>query len=50
MVDDINDVRIIGVITVVVLLLIAIVGMEWEARVTMSLLIDHINIIIIVTI
>ena len=32
-VDDINDVRIIGVITVTILLLISFAGMEWEAKV-----------------
>ncbi|XP_067117756.1 solute carrier family 12 member 10, tandem duplicate 1 [Osmerus mordax] len=31
-VDDINDVRIIGVITVTMLLLISFAGMEWEAK------------------
>ena len=36
MVDEINDVRIIGVITVIALLVIALVGMEWEARVSVS--------------
>ena len=34
MVDEINDVRIIGVITVICLLGIAMAGMEWEAKVT----------------
>ena len=33
MVDEINDVRIIGVITVICLLGIAMAGMEWEAKV-----------------
>ncbi|XP_072315095.1 solute carrier family 12 member 3-like [Eucyclogobius newberryi] len=32
MVDDINDVRIIGVVTVSVLLLISLAGMEWESK------------------
>ena len=36
MVDDENDVRIIGVITVSVLLLISLAGMEWEAKVRME--------------
>ena len=34
MVDDLNDVRIIGVITVIVLVGVTLVGMEWEARVS----------------
>uniref|UniRef100_A0AAQ5XL88 Solute carrier family 12 member 10, tandem duplicate 1 n=1 Tax=Amphiprion ocellaris TaxID=80972 RepID=A0AAQ5XL88_AMPOC len=33
MVDSINDVRIVGVITVTVLLLISLAGMEWESKV-----------------
>ena len=36
MVDEANDIRIIGVITVTFLLCVAIVGMEWEARVRVS--------------
>uniref|UniRef100_A0A4W4FNC3 Solute carrier family 12 member 10, tandem duplicate 1 n=1 Tax=Electrophorus electricus TaxID=8005 RepID=A0A4W4FNC3_ELEEL len=32
MVDDINDVRIIGTITVTLLLLISLAGMEWESK------------------
>nr|BDR32814.1 solute carrier family 12 member 10 [Lepisosteus oculatus] len=32
MVDNINDVRIIGVITITVLLCISLAGMEWEAK------------------
>ncbi len=32
-VDSINDVRIIGSITVTVLLLISLAGMEWESKV-----------------
>ena len=32
--DEINDVRIIGVTTVTFLLCIAIIGMEWESRVS----------------
>ncbi|XP_056156833.1 solute carrier family 12 member 3-like [Lampris incognitus] len=32
MVDDINDVRIVGAITVTLLLLISLAGMEWEAK------------------
>ncbi|KAG5261150.1 hypothetical protein AALO_G00300610 [Alosa alosa] len=32
MVDDLNDVRIIGVITVTVLLIISLAGMEWESK------------------
>lgn len=34
MVDSVNDVRIIGVITVTVLLLISLAGMEWESKVS----------------
>ncbi len=34
MVDELNDVRIIGIITAVVLLGVALVGMEWETRVS----------------
>lgn len=33
MVDVDNDIRIIGVITVTVLLLISLAGMEWESKV-----------------
>lgn len=33
MVDETNDIRIIGAITVVVLLGISVAGMEWEAKV-----------------
>lgn len=33
MVDIINDIRIVGCITVVVLLGISVAGMEWEAKV-----------------
>jgi amino acid transporter len=33
MVDEINDVRIIGCLTVILLLVLALIGMEWEARV-----------------
>uniref|UniRef100_A0AAR2JB83 Solute carrier family 12 member 3 n=1 Tax=Pygocentrus nattereri TaxID=42514 RepID=A0AAR2JB83_PYGNA len=32
MVDEINDVRIVGTITVTVLLLISLAGMEWESK------------------
>lgn len=34
MIDDINDIRIIGAITVVILLGISVAGMEWEAKVS----------------
>lgn len=34
MVDPTNDIRIIGCITITILLAIAIIGMEWEARVS----------------
>lgn len=33
MVDAINDVRIVGVITVTVLLFVSLAGMEWESKV-----------------
>lgn len=33
MVDQLNDIRIIGCITVVLLLGISLAGMEWEAKV-----------------
>ena len=36
MVDDVNDVRIIGTITVVILLCITFAGMSWEAKVRSS--------------
>ncbi|XP_017296330.1 solute carrier family 12 member 3-like isoform X2 [Kryptolebias marmoratus] len=32
MIDSVNDVRIVGVITVTVLLLISLAGMEWESK------------------
>ncbi|XP_067936328.1 solute carrier family 12 member 2-like [Watersipora subatra] len=37
--DELNDVRIIGVVTVTALLAIAVIGMEWEARAQIVLLI-----------
>ena len=33
MVDEVNDIRIVGCITVVFLLGISVAGMEWEAKV-----------------
>ncbi|XP_077568718.1 solute carrier family 12 member 1 [Stigmatopora nigra] len=39
MVDPLNDIRIIGVITVIVLLGISLAGMEWEAKAQIVLLI-----------
>lgn len=36
MVDPTNDIRIIGSITVVILLGISVAGMEWEAKVNFS--------------
>lgn len=36
MTDDINDIRIIGTITVILLLGISVAGMEWEAKVRSS--------------
>ena len=38
MIDETNDIRIIGSITVAILLAIALVGMDWEARVRALLL------------
>lgn len=34
MIDEMNDIRIIGAITVVILLGISVAGMEWEAKVS----------------
>uniref|UniRef100_A0A3Q3M731 Solute carrier family 12 member 1 n=1 Tax=Mastacembelus armatus TaxID=205130 RepID=A0A3Q3M731_9TELE len=39
MVDEINDIRIIGCITVVLLLAISVAGMEWEAKAQIVLLV-----------
>ncbi|KAM3939836.1 solute carrier family 12 member 2 isoform 2-T3 [Leptodactylus fuscus] len=39
MVDEINDIRIIGAITVVILLGISVAGMEWEAKAQIVLLV-----------
>lgn len=36
MTDNINDIRIIGTITVILLLGISVAGMEWEAKVRRS--------------
>lgn len=36
MVDDLNDIRIVGCITVVILLGISVAGMEWEAKVQLK--------------
>jgi len=36
MVDEINDVRIIGVITAVAMMAIALAGLTWESKVTRS--------------
>lgn len=36
MTDEINDIRIIGTITVILLLGISVAGMEWEAKVFLS--------------
>ena len=38
MVDHVNDVRIIGLLTICLLLGVALVGMEWEARVSVHIL------------
>lgn len=37
---DIQDVRIIGSITIVILLLIVVIGMEWEAKVSQALRVE----------
>ena len=34
MIDEVNDVRVIGAITIIVLLGVALIGMEWETRVS----------------
>ncbi|XP_040826316.1 solute carrier family 12 member 2 isoform X2 [Ochotona curzoniae] len=39
MIDDINDIRIIGAITVVILLGISVAGMEWESKAQIVLLV-----------
>nr|XP_033776240.1 solute carrier family 12 member 1 isoform X3 [Geotrypetes seraphini] len=39
MVDDVNDIRIVGSITVVLLLGISVAGMEWEAKAQVLLLV-----------
>ncbi|KAM9311069.1 solute carrier family 12 member 1 isoform 1-T1 [Gastrophryne carolinensis] len=39
MVDDVNDIRIVGTITVILLLGISVAGMEWEAKAQILLLI-----------
>ncbi|XP_074649682.1 solute carrier family 12 member 2-like [Tubulanus polymorphus] len=39
MVDPTNDVRIIGILTMILIVLIAVVGMEWEARAQIGLLV-----------
>lgn len=33
MTDEVNDIRIIGTITIIILLGISVAGMEWEAKV-----------------
>lgn len=40
MVDPTNDIRIIGVVTVTVLLGVSLAGMEWEAKVSALLGVD----------
>ncbi|VDI14160.1 solute carrier family 12 (sodium/potassium/chloride transporter), member 2 [Mytilus galloprovincialis] len=48
MIDEVNDIRIIGILTTTFLLVIAIIGMEWEARMVLlvALLIALVNFII----
>ncbi|KAM4531995.1 solute carrier family 12 member 2 isoform 1-T1 [Fundulus diaphanus] len=46
MTDDINDIRIIGTITVIVLLGISVAGMEWEAKAQIFLLVVLITAIV----
>lgn len=43
MVDPLNDIRIVGCITVVLLLGISVAGMEWEAKVRASLFVGFIR-------
>jgi len=38
MISEEHDIRIVGVITCTILLAIAIIGMEWEARVSLDLI------------
>lgn len=35
MTDEINDIRIVGTLTIILLLGISVAGMEWEAKVPM---------------
>lgn len=36
MTDELNDVRIVGTLTIILLLGISVAGMEWEAKVYLS--------------
>ena len=44
MIDEINDIRIIGAITVVILLGISVAGMEWEAKVSSDIIGTAVNV------
>lgn len=44
MIDEINDIRIIGAITVVILLGISVAGMEWEAKVSNGIIRTSVNV------
>lgn len=44
MIDELNDIRIIGAITVVILLGISVAGMEWEAKVSNAITVISVNI------
>lgn len=45
MVDEVNDIRIIGCITVVLLLAISVAGMEWEAKVRDTHYVDYLPLV-----
>lgn len=50
MVDDVNDVRIIGTITVIILLCITFAGMAWEAKVrSFALVFAHFPVLSLLT-
>ena len=44
MIDEINDIRIIGAITEVILLGISVAGMEWEAKVSNGIIGTSVNV------
>lgn len=43
MTDEINDIRIVGTLTVILLLGISVAGMEWEAKVRISNLVHSVT-------